>query len=256
VFTGLVEEVGVVRRRERRRGTLRMRFDTKLGPLTLGESINVQGACLTVDGIVPGGFEADLSSETLSRSTLGEVGLGERVHLERATPLGGRMGGHVVLGHVDGIGRVISCTREGDTIRMEVRAPADLARYLAPKGSIAIDGVSLTVNGVADEGPARARGHDQPGEKPRRSAKAPPAQGGPAVRFDVMLVPHTLGRTSLGDLAPGDAVNLEVDVLARYVQRHLELGSATSAGAAPAGGDGGHDADASLYAKLRAGGFA
>jgi riboflavin synthase len=231
VFTGLVEEVGVVRRRERRRGTLRMRFDTKLGPLTLGESINVQGACLTVDGIVPGGFEADLSSETLSRSTLGEVGLGERVHLERATPLGGRMGGHVVLGHVDGIGRVISCTREGDTIRMEVRAPADLARYLAPKGSIAIDGVSLTVNGVADEGAA-------------------------AVRFDVMLVPHTLGRTSLGDLAPGDAVNLEVDVLARYVQRHLELGSATSAGAAPAGGDGGHDADASLYAKLRAGGFA
>jgi len=230
VFTGLVEEVGVVRRRERRRGTVRMRFETRLGPLTLGESINVQGACLTVDAIVPDGFEADLSSETLSRSTLGEVSLGKRLHLERATPLGGRMGGHVVLGHVDGLGRVISCTRQGDTVRMEVRAPAELARFLAPKGSIAIDGVSLTVNGVADEGRA-------------------------AVRFDVMLVPHTLGRTALGDLAPGDPVNLEVDVLARYVQRQLELEPAAGAPPKP-GGDGGQDADAHLYAKLRAGGFA
>ena len=247
MFTGLVEELGVVLRRERRRGVVRMHFETKLGPLTLGESISVHGVCLTVDSITKSGFEADLSSETLSRTTLANFVVGSKAHLERATQLGGRMGGHVVLGHVDGIGHVTSTTRHGDTLRMEVWAPPELARYLAPKGSICIDGVSLTVNGVVDEprGKGRGRSRGRPG-------------GG--VRFDVMLVPHTLARTALGELSKDDPVNLEVDVLARYVQRQLELGRGEDAAAppasAPAGGEEGRNADAVLYAKLRAGGFA
>jgi riboflavin synthase len=226
MFTGLIEKVGIFRRRSGGE-TPRALIEASLGPLALGESINVSGACLTVDRITPGGFECDLSAETVERTTLGALPEGARVHLERATPLGGRMGGHMVLGHVDGIGRVTNRTPAGAAVRLGVLAPAELAGFLAAKGSIAIDGVSLTVNEVG----------------PRL---------GPAA-FEVMLVPHTLGRTFLGELRPGAAVNLEVDVLARYVARQLE-------GSAPAGaGQGemhGHvDRDERLLEKLRAGGF-
>jgi riboflavin synthase len=222
MFTGLVETTGVLRRRAGS-PVARAFIETSLGPLTLGESISVNGACLTVDRIVAGGFECDMSSETLDRTTLGELPLGGGVHLERATPLGGRMGGHTVLGHVDGVGRVSAREPRGEALRFEVTLPAELARFVAAKGSIAIDGVSLTLNNVSKIGSA-------------------------GVAVDVMLVPHTLGRTFLHEIRVGGRVNIEVDVLARYVARQLEVaGSQTT--------DDTHD-DQRLLEKLRSGGWA
>ncbi|KYF76842.1 riboflavin synthase [Sorangium cellulosum] len=246
MFTGLVETIGVLRRRSGG-PVARALIEASLGPLTLGESVSVNGACLTVDRIAPGGFECDMSSETLGRTTLGALQVGARVHLERATPLGARMGGHVVLGHVDGLGRVKEQARSGDAIRLAVSAPAELARFLAPKGSIAIDGASLTLNAVS-------------------------AASAAETWFEVMLVPHTIERTLLGELRPGSTVNLEVDVLARYVARTLEVASLaglrslssteTRDGDAPVQRDGERgntgenaDHDERLLAKLRAGGF-
>ena len=225
MFTGLVETTGVLRRRAGR-PVARAFVETSLGPLELGESVNVNGACLTVDRIVAGGFECDMSSETLDRTTLGELPLGARVHLERATPLGGRMGGHVVLGHVDGVGRVTARASRGDALFFEVTLPAELAPFVAPKGSIAIEGVSLTLNDV----------------------------GGPEagdVAVSVMLVPHTLGRTLLGEMSPGSRVNVEVDVLARYVARQLEWKA--SGAEETEGADGSNDQR--ILAKLRDGGW-
>ena len=243
MFTGLVETIGVLRRRSGG-AVARALIEASLGPLSLGESVSVSGACLTVDRLTPGGFECDLSAETLERTTLGALSPGARVHLERATPLGGRLGGHMVLGHVDGIGRVIERKPEGGAVRLGVRGPAELARFLAAKGSIAIDGASLTLNEVA-------------------------APAGGSVAFEVMLVPHTLGRTLLGELSPGAAVNLEVDVLARYVARQLEVSAIAGAPLAghgdPEYGSSGRtgrgetdahvDHDERLLEKLRAGGF-
>ncbi|WP_437575706.1 riboflavin synthase [Sorangium sp. So ce887] len=246
MFTGLVETIGILRRRSGG-AVARALVETSLGPLTLGESVSVNGACLTVDRIAPGGFECDMSSETLSRTTLGALQIGARVHLERATPLGARMGGHVVLGHVDGLGRVVEQSRAGDAVRLRVSAPDELARFLAPKGSIAIDGASLTLNDVSTPGSAETW-------------------------FDVMLVPHTIGRTLLGELRPGATVNLEVDVLARYVARTLQVaslaglqsfssrdardGDASAERGEERGNTGEHaDHDERLLAKLRAGGF-
>src|SRR3954454_10609309 len=125
MFTGLVETTGILRRRSGR-PVARAFIETSLGPLTLGESISVHGACLTVDRILDGGFECDMSSETLARTTLGALAIGSRVHLERSTPLGGRMGGHIVLGHVDGIGKVSGREPRGEAIRFEVKAPGEL----------------------------------------------------------------------------------------------------------------------------------
>ncbi len=224
MFTGLVETTGVLRRRAGR-PVARAFIETSLAPLELGESISVNGACLTVDRIVAGGFECDMSGETLDRTTLGELPLGAGVHLERSTPLGGRMGGHIVLGHVDGVGRVTAREPRGDAIRFEVTVAAELGRFVAPKGSIAVDGVSLTLNDVGPAGP-----------------------GGVAVA--VMLVPHTVGRTLLGEMRPSTRVNIEVDVLARYVARQLDF-SGRGGGA----GDPHADDDQRLLDKLRSGGW-
>jgi riboflavin synthase len=233
MFTGLVETIGILRRRAGR-PVARAFIECLLGPLVLGESISVDGACLTVDRIAPGGFECDMSSETLDKSTLGALPLGSRVHLERATPLGGRMGGHIVLGHVDGVGRVTAFEPRGDAVRLEARAPAELGRYLAPKGSICLDGVSLTLNNLTD--------------------------GPDGITFDLMLVPHTLGRTKLGELKPGAHVNIEADVLARYVARQLEWSGRPAASAPRDGGRGETnetdvDRDERILGKLRSGGF-
>jgi riboflavin synthase len=199
VFTGLVETIGIFRRCGGPRGlrAARATIETELGhdkdPLVLGESVSINGVCLTVDRILASGFEADLSAETLDRTTLGSLATGTQVHLERATKLGGRMGGHTVLGHVDAVGTVVSRTRAGDSRRLVVRMGGALGRFVAPKGSITLDGVSLTLNDVVDQ----------------RSV----------IEFSVMLVPHTLSRTALGDRAPNARLNVEVDVLARYVAR-------------------------------------
>jgi riboflavin synthase len=196
VFTGLVEEKGSLRVRSARGPGARITVGCTLAPLVLGESINVDGVCLTVASIVAGGFEADCSHETLARTTLGAVALGAGVNLERAVPLGGRMGGHIVSGHVDGEGTVEATQPIGDAVRVDFAAPPELARYVAEKGSICVNGVSLTVNSVS----------------------------GP--RFSVVVIPHTRENTTLGALASGSKVNLEVDVLARYVARLLEVGRA------------------------------
>lgn len=187
MFTGLVQEVGTLRGIERHSANTRLRISCGFDELVLGESIAVNGACLTVKTIESGGFTADASSETIGRTTFASIRVGERVHLERALAVGERLGGHLVTGHVDGIGRLVDRTAEGDSVRMTVEAPAALMPFLAPKGSITIDGVSLTVNHVTSG------------------------------RFNVMLVPFTLSETTFGSLPSGSRVNLEVDVLAKYV---------------------------------------
>lgn len=202
MFTGLVEETGqLAARTPKGRSGLtpqagapgaRLAIRCGLGKLELGESVSVDGVCLTVDAITKDGFEADASSETLARTTLGTVTIGGKVNLERALALGQRLGGHIVSGHVDGTGQLETRTAAGDAVKMVFRAPKDLLRFIAEKGSITVSGVSLTVNGVH------------------------------ADTFHVMIIPHTLAKTSLGVLRAGDAVNLEVDVLARYVARLLE----------------------------------
>jgi riboflavin synthase len=200
VFTGLVETTATVRSLRRGGGAgARLELAVELEDVELGESISVSGACLTVTAIRADGFEADVSSETLARSTLGKLGAGAKVNIERATRLGARMGGHIVAGHVDGMGRVAHVDSGPDARRLVVRTPPEVQRYLAPKGSVAIDGVSLTVNGLIDDG-------------------QPASQG-----FEVMLVPHTLAHTTLQELRIGQIVNLEADILARYVVRQLEI---------------------------------
>lgn len=223
MFTGLVETKGTLVRRTAHGRDARLVLEGELGgePVVLGESIAVDGVCLTVDRIVavePGKtvFEVDASAETLARTTLGDLSPGARVNLERAVPLGGRMGGHIVSGHVDGVGGVAQKDPLGAAVKVTFEAPRELMRFIAPKGSICVSGVSLTVNGVEGD------------------------------RFDVVLIPHTRDRTSLDALPVGARVNLEVDLLARYVARHLDAGR--DAGSA------GHG-DASLVDSLKRAGY-
>lgn len=187
MFTGLIEQLGTIEALERRDDGLAVRIGCAMHPYELGESIAVNGTCLTVKSFGETHFDADASLETLDKTNLGELAEGDRVHLERALALGERLGGHMVTGHIDGVGTFASSATEGDYLRVTFEVPARLAPFLAPKGSIAVNGVSLTVNGV--EG----------------------------TRFDVMLVPYTLNETTFGHMAPGTRVNLEVDILAKYV---------------------------------------
>jgi riboflavin synthase len=209
MFTGLVAATGVLTARLARGPGARLRFRTELdgGPLALGESIAIDGCCLSVVEIHADGFEADASAETLSRTTFGRLATGNAVNLERALRAADRMGGHLVTGHVDGVGELVERRPVGDAVAMTFAAPRELARFVAEKGSIAVAGVSLTVNGVNDV-------------------------AGGAGRFAVTLIPITLSATNLGSLAPGDRVNLEVDLIARYVARLIETGHHGAAGAA------------------------
>lgn len=194
MFTGIVTDVGKVRRVVAREGGRRLEIETAYdtASLDLGASVSHAGCCLTVVERGPGWFAVELSNETLSKTTLGAWREGDPVNLERALRMGDELGGHVVSGHVDGTGEVTSVTQDGEAWRVRVRAPAPLHRYVAPKGSIAIDGVSLTVNEVDGE------------------------------VFGVSLIPHTWTHTTLSRLKPGDRVNLEVDMLARYAARWRE----------------------------------
>lgn len=194
MFTGLIEECGSLGRSTPRGSGARLLVRSQLGrsePFVMGESIAVDGVCLTVVAIHADGFEADASAETLSRTTLGGLSAGAPVNLERAMKLGGRMGGHIVSGHVDAVGSLLTREADSGSVKMSFRLPPQLAPFVAEKGSIAINGISLTVNG------------------------APVG----ADRFDVTIIPHTLQATSLGTLAAGAPVNLEVDLVARYVAR-------------------------------------
>jgi riboflavin synthase len=195
MFTGLVETTGELRSRERRGPGFRLGVACSLGPLEFGESVAVSGACLTVIAHDDRGFEADVSQETADKTTLGRLALGARLNLERSLCVGDRLGGHLVTGHVDAVAVVRSVEAVGDAWRVVVEAPAELSRYVASKGSVTLDGTSLTVNSVSSEG------------------------------FDVMLIPHTREVTNLGRLSAGTELNMEVDLVARYVLRYLEASS-------------------------------
>lgn len=196
MFTGLIEEVGSVAEVEKRPEGRRLSVRTDLGDLTRGASISVDGACLSAVELRPGHFSADVSAETLARTTLGSLRKGDRVNLERPLALGGRLGGHLVLGHVDGVGEILSRQPVGEGVRLELRLPEGLPRYVAEKGSIALDGISLTVNEVRDPD-----------------------------RIALFLIPETLRATTWGEKRPGAKVNVEVDMLAKHVERLLQFKS-------------------------------
>jgi riboflavin synthase len=195
MFTGLIEGVGSLAARDMRGGDARLRVDVgtlRFDGVEPGESIAVNGVCLTVVAFDQRSFEADASNETLALTTLGGLPVGGPLNLERAMRPDDRLGGHLVSGHVDGIGRVLRIEPDARAQRWTVAAPAPLRRYIAQKGSICVDGVSLTVNAVDDGG------------------------------FEVALVPHTIAHTAFARISVGDAVNLEVDLVARYVERLLQ----------------------------------
>lgn len=194
MFTGIVETVGRLAAIEPAGEAMRLSIEAggmDLGDVALGDSIAVSGPCLTVVAVAGDVFDVDVSTETLARTTLGRRRAGDGVNLEKALRLTDRLGGHLVSGHVDGLGTVRTVEPQGDYVRFETAVPPELARYLAFKGSVCMDGVSLTVNAAGPDG------------------------------FEVLTIPHTLERTTLGVLAPGDPVNIEVDLIARYIERLL-----------------------------------
>ena len=194
MFTGIIEGVGALLAREPRGGDARFTFSVgSLGfdDVRLGESIAVNGVCLTVVDFDAASFQADASNETLALTTLGTLPVGAALNLERAMRPDDRLGGHLVSGHVDGVGKVVSIVEDARAQRWRFVAPTPLLKFIAKKGSVCVDGVSLTVNAVDDAG------------------------------FEVALVPHTVAHTRFAETAVGDAVNLEIDLVARYVERLL-----------------------------------
>lgn len=194
MFTGIIQSVGRITRLEPRGGDVRLAIGTGKLPLAdvvLGDSIAVNGVCLTAVELTGDGFAADVSRETLALTTLGGLTTGSRVNLEKALTLATPLGGHLVSGHVDGVGTLLERHEDARSWRLRIQAPAELARYIAHKGSICIDGTSLTVNQV--EGAV----------------------------FELNIVPHTIQETIIGDYRPGSRLNLEVDLIARYLERLL-----------------------------------
>ena len=194
MFTGIVREIGRVASLERKAGSARVRIQApeSAARTVAGDSVSLSGVCLTAVEVLEGELAFDAVPETLARSALGRLEQGSPVNVEPALRAGEPLGGHIVQGHVDGVARVASLVDDGDGKRLTIEPPAELERYTVEKGSITLDGVSLTVAAFA------------PG------------------RVEIALVPHTLEATTLGQLAPGDEVNVEVDVLAKYVERVLE----------------------------------
>ena len=194
MFTGIIQSVGHIEALQRKNNDLRMTLNTGKLPvadLALGDSVAVSGVCLTVVEKTAHGFIADVSGETLSRTVAGQWQSGDRVNLELALTPTTRLGGHLVSGHVDGVGEVVKRWSDGRSERFTIKAPAQLAKYIAVKGSISVDGISLTVNAVAGN------------------------------EFELNIVPHTLQETTMGDYEAGRQVNLEVDIIARYLERLL-----------------------------------
>lgn len=194
MFTGIIEAVGRITQAQPTGGDLRLHIEAEgaaLRGIALGDSIAVNGVCLTANVLLPQGFVADLSSETLNATTARDWLPGRSVNLERALTPSKPLGGHLVSGHVDGVGHLVDKHEDARSWRYRFEAPATLARYIAAKGSITIDGVSLTVNEVS------------------------------GARFGVNIIPHTLAHTTLGDVMAGSRVNLEVDLIARYLERLL-----------------------------------
>jgi riboflavin synthase len=190
VFTGLITDIGVVDSVTTGESGARLRIRTELArELSVGDSVAVSGACLTAAAVDGGAFEVDVMNQTLERTSLGSLRQGSKVNLELPLRLSDRLGGHMVQGHVDGTGRIAEASEDGFARRLRVEVPAELRRYLVERGSVAVDGISLTVAALGDGG------------------------------FEVSLVPETLERTTLGEAGPGTVVNLELDMIARYVER-------------------------------------
>ena len=205
MFTGIIQAVGEIARMEPSGGDMRLYIRTGKLPLddvALGDSIATNGVCLTVVELPGDGYWADVSVETLNFSTLGDLKTGSKVNLEKALTPESRLGGHIVSGHVDGVGEVVSLVEDARSIRFVLRAPDELAKYIAHKGSICVDGTSLTVNAVN------------------------------GAEFDLNIIPQTMAETVFGDYRPGTRVNLEVDVIARYLERLLQGDAAAHPGAA------------------------
>lgn len=194
MFTGIVTDIGTITDL-RQEGDLRVRIRTgyDTSRIDMGASIASDGVCLTVVDLGPDWYDVQVSAETVSKTNLAAWSVGRRVNLERALRVGDELGGHIVSGHVDGVAEVVSVVDEGDSTRVQLRAPEDLARFIAPKGSVALNGTSLTVNEVD------------------------------GAVFGINFIPHTKEVTTWGDVAVGDAVNLEIDTLARYVARLAEV---------------------------------
>jgi riboflavin synthase len=204
MFTGIIQAIGKVAVLERKHGDMRIGIEVAgldMRDVRPGDSIAVNGVCLTAIDLSPSRFAADVSGETLARTTLGGLSVGDPVNLEKALTPSSRLGGHLVSGHVDGVGEVLERGTDARSVRFHIQAPADLARYIAAKGSICVDGVSLTVNAVT------------------------------GAAFDINIVPHTLGVTTLAAWQPGQRVNLEVDLVARYLERLLLGDRAAGSGA-------------------------
>ena len=194
MFTGIVSDIGTIESLDQR-GDLRVKIQCgyDMDSVDMGASIACSGVCLTVVDKGPGWFAVDVSGETLSCTADGQFTAGRRLNLERALKVGDELGGHIVTGHVDGVGEVVSCQPVGDSHEVIVRVSKELAPFVAAKGSITVDGVSLTVNAVSDKDTG--------------------------TEFTLNIIPHTAQVTTLGELAPGRAVNLELDILARYLAR-------------------------------------
>ncbi|NOX27644.1 MAG: riboflavin synthase [Gammaproteobacteria bacterium] len=198
MFTGIIEALGQLARNEAKSGDVRLHIETgdmDMSDVSLGDSIAVNGVCLTVIDFFSNAFSADVSNETLSHTTLGQLQLGAPLNLEKAMQLTTRLGGHLVSGHVDGIGKVQSRSEDARSVRFTIEVPSDLAKYIAAKGSVCIDGVSLTVNQINGQ------------------------------CFDINIVPHTMSKTIISEYKQGSVVNIEVDVVARYLERLLVCNS-------------------------------
>jgi riboflavin synthase len=239
MFTGIVETIGTVvdvaPAPAGARIIITHDFD---GGLEIGDSVSVSGCCVTVTELGERRFTADLMGETLRRTALGWLTAGDPVNLERALAAAGRFGGHIVQGHVDGVGTVTACTPHDAWTVMAVAVPEHLSPYLVEKGSVTVDGTSLTVMGVYDDdGAAAGASVSEPvgGERRVRASVSEPV-GGERCVFEVGLIPHTLAATVLGRRGTGDAVNVEVDVIAKYVERLLAGGGSTPYGASAGGG--------------------
>jgi len=196
MFTGIVAELGEVTRVEHHGDAARLTIRGSTEGVVPGESIAVNGVCLTVTGLLAGTFTADVMGETLNRSGLGTLSPGAPVNLERSVRLADRLGGHLVQGHVDATAAIIARHPAGNWDQVRIGLPGQISRYVVEKGSITVDGISLTVSALSSPGTPE---HEQ--------------------WFEVCLIPETLKRTTLGNSAPGDTVNLEVDVIAKYVER-------------------------------------
>lgn len=201
MFTGIIEAVGTIRQLDARGSDYRIEIDSgklDLGDVKLGDSIASNGVCLTVVALTDGGFAADVSGETVACTGFGSYQRGQKINLEKAVTPTTRLGGHMVSGHVDGVGTISELIPNGRSCDYWVKAPASLMRYIAEKGSITVDGISLTVNGLKEDS------------------------------FRLTIVPHTTGETTIGQFQPGTRVNLEVDLVARYLERLMTAGTAVA----------------------------